>query len=69
MPLTFAEPGEATVVKKVGGKAETRQFLENLGFVEGSFVTVVSKIAGNLIVNVKGSRIAISRTMADKIVV
>jgi ferrous iron transport protein A len=69
MPLTFAAPGEAATVKKVGGKAETRQFLENLGFVVGSNVTVVSQIAGNLIVNVKGSRIAISRSMADKIVV
>jgi ferrous iron transport protein A len=69
MPLTFAAPGEAAMVKKVGGKSETRQFLENLGFVEGSLVTVITEIAGNLIVNVKGSRIAISRSMADKIVV
>ena len=53
MPLSMAKEGEPVVIKKVGGKDETRQFLENLGFVAGGTVTVVSEINGNLIVNVK----------------
>ena len=56
-------------IKKVGGKDETRQFLENLGFVAGGTVTVVSEINGNLIVNVKESRVAIGKDMANKIMV
>ena len=59
MPLTMANPGECYTIRKVGGKEETRRFLENLGFVVGGNVTVVSEIDGNLIVNVKefqGSR-------------
>jgi len=69
MPLTFVKPGEKTSIKKVGGKAEVRRFLENLGFVVGSDVTVISEISGNVIVNVKNTRIAISREMANKILV
>ena len=61
--------GEPAVIKKVGGKEETRQFLENLGFVAGGTVTVVSEINGNLIVNVKDSRVAIGKDMANKIMV
>ena len=53
MPLTFAAVGEENMIKKVGGKAETRKFLENLGFVAGAAVTVISQIGGNVIVNVK----------------
>ena len=53
MPLTMANPGECYTIRKVGGKEETRRFLENLGFVVGGNVTVVSEINGNLIVNVK----------------
>ena len=59
--------GEPGIIKKVGGKEETRRFLENLGFVEGSEVTVVSEIGGNMIVNIKDSRVAIGKDMANKI--
>jgi ferrous iron transport protein A len=69
MPLSMMKAGEQNCIKKIGGKAETRQFLENLGFVIGGVVTVISEINGNLIVNVKESRIAISREMASKIMV
>ena len=67
MPLTLANVGEENMIRKVGGSAETKKHLEDLGFVVGGNVTVVSTIAGNLIVNVKESRIAISREMAGKI--
>ncbi len=69
MPLTLANVGEETMIRKIGGKPEVRAHLENLGFVTGSTVTVVTTIGGNLIVNVKNSRVAISREMASKIMV
>jgi ferrous iron transport protein A len=69
MPLTMLKVGELNTIKKVGGKEETKRFLENLGFVAGSFVTVVSEIGGNIIVNVKDSRVAIGKDMANKIMV
>ena len=69
MPLTLAEIGIETIIKKIGGKPQVKAHLESLGFVEGSSVTVLNTIAGNLIVNVKESRIAISREMAQKILV
>lgn len=69
MPLTMAKKGEANIIKKVGGKEETRKFLENLGFVVGSTVTVVSVINGNMIVNVKDARVAIGKDMANRILV
>lgn len=69
MPLSMAKEGEPNVIKKVGGKEETRQFLENLGFVTGGMVTVISQMGGNLIVNVKESRVAIGKDMANKIMV
>lgn len=69
MPLSMVREGEENRIKKVGGKEDTRRFLENLGFVVGGFVTVVSKMDGNMIVNVKNSRIAIGRDMANKILV
>lgn len=69
MPLAMMSSGEPCVIKKVGGKEETRKFLENLGFVNGSIVTVVSRINGNMIVNIKDSRVAIGRDMANKIMV
>ena len=65
----MAKAGETNVIKKVGGKEETRKFLENLGFVAGAAVTVVSEIGGNLIVNIKDSRVAIGKDMANKILV
>jgi ferrous iron transport protein A len=61
--------GEQSSIKKIGGKEETRLFLENLGFVVGSAVTVISKMSGNVIVDVKDSRVAISQEMANKIIV
>ncbi|WP_031201454.1 FeoA family protein [Eubacterium sp. 14-2] len=67
MPLTMALPGEVNTIRKVGGKEETRKFLENLGFVAGGQVTVVSQNSGNMIVNVKESRVALDRDMAGKI--
>lgn len=69
MPLSMVNEGEANTIKKVGGKGETRKFLENLGFVAGGSVTVVSQIGGNIIVNVKDSRVAIGKDMANKIMV
>ena len=69
MPLSMVKPGETNTIKKVGGKEETRKFLENLGFVTGGEVTVVSEIEGNLNVNVKDSRVAIGKDMANRIMV
>ena len=69
MPLSMMKEGEPGVIHKVGGKEETRRFLENLGFVTGGSVTVVSEIGGNVIVNVKESRVAINRDMANKIMI
>ena len=67
MPLTMAKTGIINQIKKVGGREETRRFLESLGFVTGGQVTVISEISGNVIVNVRESRVAISREMANKI--
>lgn len=69
MPLTMAESGETNKIKKVNGREETRRFLENLGFIAGSLVTIISKINGNVIVSIKDARIAISQEMANKIMV
>ena len=68
-PLTMAKTGEVNVIKRVGGREETRRFLENLGFVAGGNVMVVSEIGGSMIVNVKESRVAINKDMANKIMV
>ena len=67
MPLLMARRGETNKISAVRGKDEIKRFLANLGFVEGSDVTVISEIDGNLIVNVKDARIALSKQMADKI--
>ena len=69
MPLTMVKAGEPNQIKRVGGKEETKRFLENLGFVAGGMVTVVSEIGGNMSVNVKDSRVAIGKDMANKIMV
>jgi ferrous iron transport protein A len=69
MPLILANAGETTTVKRIGGSAEVRQHLADLGFNVGTPVTVVSSIGGNVIVKVKESRVAISREMAQKIMV
>ncbi len=69
MPLSMVNTGGATIIRKIGGKEETRKFLENLGFVAGGTVTVVSEIGGNMIVNIKETRVAIGKDMANKIMV
>ena len=69
MPLTLANIGEDNIIKKIGGKPEVKKHLENLGFVSGGNVTVISTLSGKVIVNVKESRVAISREMAQKIMV
>ncbi len=69
MPLTMMNTGETRYILKIHGKDDTKRFLENLGFVEGRPVTVVSEIAGNMIVNVKETRVAIDRAMANRIMV
>ena len=69
MPLSFSNPGEKQVIVRIGGNEKTRKFLENLGFVQGQEVSVVSSLNGNLIVNVKDSRVAIDESMATKIFV
>ena len=69
MPLTMASIGEANTIRNVGGNEETKRFLENLGFVAGAEITVVSAIGGNVIVNIKDSRVAINQDMARHIMV
>ncbi len=69
MPLTLANAGEENLIKKVGGNPEVKKHLENLGFVPGGNVTIISTIGGNVIVNVKEARIAISKEMASKIMI
>ena len=69
MPLTFANVGEKRIIRKVGGKPDVKKHLEDLGFVAGSDVTVVSELAGNIIVRIKESRVAISRALAQKIMI
>ena len=69
MPLLLAQTGQENIIKKIGGNPETKMHLENLGFVVGGTVTIVNSLGGNLIVNVKESRVAISREMAGRIMV
>ena len=69
IPLTMAGSGEPVKIKRIGGKEETKKFLETLGFVVGGEVTVVSEINGNLIINVKDSRVALGKDMANKILI
>ncbi|MGE4213742.1 MAG: ferrous iron transport protein A [Anaerotignaceae bacterium] len=69
MPLSMVSNGEKMVIKQINGKDETRRFLENLGFVTGGDVIVVSEMCGNMIVNVKDTRVAISKSMANRIMV
>ena len=69
MPLLFATAGEENIIKRIGGSPEVKKHLEDLGFVAGSRVTVISSLGGNLIVNAKEARIAISKEMAQKIMI
>lgn len=69
MPLALANTGEENLIRRIGGSPETKKHLEDLGFVAGGTVTVIAAFGGNVIVNVKGARIAISEEMARKIMV
>ena len=69
MPLTMARPGETVVIRKITGRDEVRQHLAELGFVVDESVTVLSEMAGNLILQVKDSRVAVDRTMANRIMI
>lgn len=69
MPLSLANIGENNIIKKIGGKPELKKHLENLGFVVGGNVQIVSALGGNVIVNVKETRVAISEEMAQKIMI
>ncbi len=69
MPLTLANAGDELMIRKIGGNSDTRRFLESLGFVVGGAVTIVSELSGNVIVNVKGSRVAVSKDMAKRVMV
>lgn len=69
MPLSMANTGETLYIKRVGGMEETRKFLEKLGFVTGAAVKVITENGGNIIVQVKESRVAVSRELANKILV
>lgn len=69
MPLSMAKPGETVTIRKITGKDEVRQHLAELGFVVDSVVTVVTKLAGNLIIQVKDSRVALDKSMANRIMI
>lgn len=69
MPLTMARPGETVTIRKITGKDEVRQHLAELGFVVDSTVTVVTELSGNLILQVKDSRIALDKIMANRIMI
>ena len=69
MPLTLANIGEENIIRRIGGNPEVRKHLENLGFVVGGSVKIISRIGGNVIVNVKEARIAVSRELAQKIMI
>ena len=69
MPLSLAQVGEENIIKRIGGSPEVKRHLENLGFVVGGEVTAVNTLGGNVIVNVKEARVAISKEMAVKIMV
>ena len=69
MPLTLANVGKSNIIRKIGGAPEVKKHLENLGFVVGGSISIVNEIGGNLIVNVKEARVAVSREMAQKIMI
>lgn len=69
IPLSIAKPGEISYIKKITGKDEVRQHLAEMGFVAGSEITVVAEISGNLILNVKGTRVALNQEMANRIMI
>lgn len=69
MPLTMAQTGVEQVIRKIGGKDDTKRFLENLGFTVGGNVIIVSEMGGNMIVSIKDTRVAISKSIANRIMI
>ena len=69
LPLTMAKPGEPVVIRKITGKDEVRRHLAELGFVVDETVSVVSEMGGSLILQVKDSRIALDRSMANRVMI
>lgn len=69
MPLSLADEGKTNIIKKIGGKPEVKKHLENLGFVVGVDVTIINKLGENVIVNIKETRVALSRETAQKIMI
>lgn len=69
LPLTYADKNELNVIKKVGGKAETKKHLEDMGFVTGAVISVISDVNGSLIVNVKNTKVALDKELASKIMI
>ena len=69
IPLTYADPGDTNVIMKVNGRPEIKKHLEDMGFVTGAVVTIVSEVSGNLIVNVKDSKVALDKNLAGKIMI
>lgn len=69
MPISFASVGDSIVIVEIRGNDEVKRHLENLGFVKGEVVTIISKNQGNMIIGIKGSRLAINHSMASKIIV
>ncbi|MBO8458334.1 MAG: ferrous iron transport protein A [Spirochaetes bacterium] len=69
MPLIMADTGKPLLIKKIGGKEDCRKFLESLGLVPGATISIISKISGNIIIQVKESRIAVNKELASKIIV
>ena len=69
MPLVFAQAGEDNIIKRIGGTPEVKKHLENLGFVVGGNVRIVNSINGNLIVSVKDVRVAVSKELAQKVMI
>lgn len=69
MPLVFAPAGEVNIIRRISGSPRVKSHLETMGFVSGAEITVVNEVAGNLIVNIKETRVAVSREMAQKIMI
>ncbi len=69
IPLSYANPGEEAVIRRIGGSPEVKKHLENLGFVMGGTVTVISSLNGNLIVKVKETRVGLDEAMARRIMI
>lgn len=69
IPLTYADPGEANVIMKINGQTEIKKHLEDMGFVTGALITVVSAVNGNLIVNVKDTKVALDKELAKRIMI